>query len=70
VLAGGGITGGQAHGRTSADGNEVVDGKVGVGDVLATLCEALGIASNTMQESNIGRPLPVTEGTPIRDILA
>ncbi len=70
VLGGGGIAGGQAYGKTSEDGNEVVDGKVGVGDVLATLCEALGVESDTMQQSNIGRPLPITEGTPIRDILA
>jgi len=70
VLAGGGIAGGQAYGKTSDDGNEVVDGKVGVGDVLATLCEALGVSSDTMQQSNIGRPLPVTEGTPIHAILS
>jgi hypothetical protein len=70
VLAGGGIAGGQAYGQTSEDGNEVVENKVGVGDVLATLCEALGVPSTTPQQSNIGRPLPITDGTPIRDILA
>ena len=70
VLAGGGIAGGQAYGETSADGNEVVDGKVSVGDVLATLCEALGVSSDTMQQSNIGRPLPITEGFPIRALLS
>jgi uncharacterized protein (DUF1501 family) len=70
VLGGGGIAGGQAYGKTSEDGNEVVDGKVGVGDVLATLCEALGVESDTLQASNIGRPLPITEGTPIRAILS
>ena len=70
VLAGGGIAGGQAYGITSEDGNEVVDGKVAVGDVLATLCEALGVASDTMQQSNIGRPLPIADGTPIRAILS
>ena len=70
MLAGGGIAGGQAYGQTSEDGNEVIAGKVSVGDVLATLCEALGVAPNTMQQSNIGRPLPITEGTPIRAILA
>lgn len=70
VLGGGGIAGGQAYGKTSEDGNEVVDGKVAVGDVLATLCEALGVDSDTMQQSNIGRPLPITEGTPIRAILS
>jgi len=70
VLAGGGIAGGQAFGKTSEDGNEVVDGQVGVGDVLATLCQALGVESDTMQMSNIGRPLPVTDGIPIEAILS
>jgi hypothetical protein len=70
VLAGGGIAGGQAYGKTSKDGNEVVADKVEVGDVLATLCEALGVSSGTMQQSNIGRPLPITEGFPIRAILS
>lgn len=70
VLGGGGIAGGQAYGRTSEDGIEVVDGQVGVGDILATLCEALGVASDTPQQSNIGRPLPITDGTPIRAILS
>jgi len=70
VLGGGGIAGGQSYGKTSEDGNEVVDGKVGVADVLATLCQALGVPPDTMQMSNIGRPLPVAEGTPIKAILS
>ncbi len=70
VLGGGGIAGGQAYGATSPDGNEVVDKKVGVGDVLATLCEALGVPSDTMQQSNIGRPLPIAEGFAIRALLS
>ena len=70
VLGGGGIAGGQAYGKTSEDGGEVVDNQVGVGDVLATLCQALGVESDTMQQSNIGRPLPITEGTPIKAILS
>jgi hypothetical protein len=70
VLAGGGIAGGQAYGRTSANGLEVEDGKIGASDVLATLCEALGVSSATNQMSNVGRPIPITEGTPIRSVLS
>ncbi len=70
VFGGGGITGGQAYGETSEDGMEVVDGKAGVGDVLATLCEALGVDSGTLQQSNVGRPLPITDGTPIKAVLS
>ena len=43
VLAGGGIRGGQAIGRTSADGMTVEDRPVTVPDLLATVCRALGI---------------------------
>jgi hypothetical protein len=70
VLAGGGIAGGQAYGKTSEGGTEVVDGKVGAEDVLATLCEALGVPAGTMQMSDLGRPIPITDGTPIRALLA
>jgi uncharacterized protein (DUF1501 family) len=70
VLAGGGIAGGQAYGKTNDSGMEVVEGKVGAEDVLATLCQALGVPSDSMQMSDLGRPLPITEGTPIRAILS
>ncbi len=70
VLAGGGIAGGQAYGRTSDNGMEVVDGKVGAEDVLATLCEALGVPSDTSQMSNVGRPIRITDGSPIKSILS
>jgi uncharacterized protein (DUF1501 family) len=70
VLAGGGIAGGQAYGKTNASGMEVMEGKLGAEDVLATLCQALGVPADTMQMSDLGRPLPITEGTPIRAILS
>lgn len=69
VLAGGGIRGGQAHGQTSASGEEVVAGKVAVGDILATLAAALGIDPSQQNVSSLGRPLKLAEGTPIQAIL-
>jgi uncharacterized protein (DUF1501 family) len=69
VLAGGGIQGGQAYGRTSADGTRVEEGQVSVGDVWATLCAALGVPPDTQNLSNTGRPVPIVEGTPIRELL-
>jgi hypothetical protein len=65
VFAGGGVKGGQAHGRTSADGMSVEDGKVGVGDVLATACAALGIEPGKTNMSDVGRPIKIADGTPI-----
>jgi hypothetical protein len=70
VLAGGGIKGGQAYGKTSEDGMKVEEGKVDVGDVLATLCEALGVKPDKQNISELGRPIRIAEGTPIKEVLA
>jgi uncharacterized protein DUF1501 len=71
VLGGGGIHGGQALGRTSKDGTKVEDRPVGVPDVLATVCAALGIDHEKQNLSNVGRPIRIVEkGTkPIREVL-
>lgn len=70
VLAGGGIAGGQAYGRTTPDGMNVEEGKVGVEQVLATLCAALGVPPETENIANTGRPLPIVDGSPIGQLLA
>jgi len=70
VLAGGGIRGGQAFGRTSADGMNVEEGKIGVGDVLATLCAAVGVDPAKQNIAEQGRPIRIAEGEAIRDVLA
>ena len=70
VFAGGGIAGGQAYGETTSDGMEVKDKKVEVGDVLATLCQAVGIDPDTENISPLGRPFRIAEGVPIRGILS
>jgi uncharacterized protein (DUF1501 family) len=70
VLAGGGIRGGQAYGRTSADGTRVEENQVGIGDVLATLCSALGVPPETENVTPGDRPIKLAEGTPIEAVLA
>lgn len=70
VFAGGGIHGGQAFGRTSEDGLQVVDGKVNEGDILATLCAALGVDPDSENISEEGRPIRLAEGKPIEAILS
>jgi uncharacterized protein DUF1501 len=76
VLAGGGIAGGQAYGRTSKDGMTIEENPVGVTDVLATLCSALGVPPDTENTSNTGRPIKIIEGEkgrsvdPIKQLLA
>jgi uncharacterized protein (DUF1501 family) len=72
VLAGGGIRGGGAYGKTSDDGSEVVDRKTSTQDFLATLCLALGIDYEKQNMSNVGRPIRIVDkaANPIRDLLA
>jgi hypothetical protein len=70
VLGGGGIAGGQAYGRTSADGMTIEEDPVEVTDVLATICSALGVPSETENTSNTGRPIKIVDGLPIDRLLA
>jgi uncharacterized protein (DUF1501 family) len=70
VLAGGGVKGGQAYGKTSADGSTVEENQVDVPDVLATLCRALGVDPASSNISEMGRPIKIAEGRPIEAVLA
>jgi len=71
VLAGGGIKGGQAYGKTIFDGTKVEGEPSGVPDLLATLCRALGIDHTKTNNSNIGRPIKIVDkGKVIRDVIA
>lgn len=70
VLAGGGIRGGQAYGRTSDDGAEVEEGKTDVGDLLATLCRAVQVDPRKQNVSDVGRPIRIAEGTPVEAVLS
>jgi hypothetical protein len=72
VVCGGGIRGGQAYGATSADGTQVKQPRaVSVADLLATVCQGLGIDPNRQNMSNIGRPIPLVDrgAQAIREIL-
>jgi hypothetical protein len=70
VLGGGGIRGGQVYGRSTPDGMSVADNPVSAAEVLATLCAALGIDPARQNINDLGRPISITEGQPIRDLLA
>jgi uncharacterized protein (DUF1501 family) len=59
VLAGGGIRGGQVIGDTGADGAAVKDRPVTAPELLATVCEALGIDHQKQNISNVGRPIRI-----------
>jgi hypothetical protein len=70
VFAGGGIKGGQAFGKTSADGKEVVENRVEIKNILATLCQAVGVNPALENFASGGRPIKLSEGDPITEILA
>jgi uncharacterized protein (DUF1501 family) len=62
VLGGAGIRGGQVIGETDKDGVEVVDRELGVMDLIATMCKAMGIDLATQYTTPRGRPMKVVEG--------
>jgi hypothetical protein len=72
VLAGGGIKGGQAYGKTSADGTTVEENPVSVPNFIATVCAALGIDPTKQNQSNVGRPIRIADAgaKPIKEVLA
>jgi hypothetical protein len=72
VLAGGGIKGGQAYGKTSADGTTVEENPVPVANFIATVCAALGIDHTKQNQSNVGRPIRIADAgaKPIKEVLA
>jgi uncharacterized protein DUF1501 len=63
ALCGGGIKGGQAVGKTSADGTTVEERPVSVPDFLATVCKALGLDPMKQNQSNVGRPIRLADPT-------
>ncbi len=69
-LTGCGVKGGTVHGKSDADGKAVTDGKVGAGDVTATIFKAVGI--NPKKSYHVGlRPIPLSpeDSAPIRTVL-
>ncbi len=70
-LSGCGIKGGSVYGKTDADGQTVAEGKIGAGQLFATIFKALGIDHE--KEYFIGaRPLPISDfgAKPIDEVLA
>lgn len=70
VLGGAGIQGGAVIGRTTEDGMEVADRPVTAPDLLATICSAVGVDPETENMSEDLRPIKISEGSPIKEMLA
>jgi len=71
TLSGCGIRGGSVYGKTDEDGQTVIEGETGAGDLFATIFAALGI-DHTKEYMLGSRPIPIADfdSFPIREILA
>ena len=70
LMAGAGIQGGRVVGKTSANGQEVVDRAVSVEDLFQTICRAMKIDADKELYTPGGRPLKIVDGgKPISEIL-
>lgn len=69
ALAGGGIRGGVIHGASDAIGAYPQEGKVQPEDLTATIFHCLGLDPATEMNDTFGRPLPISRGEIIREIL-
>ena len=69
ALAGCGVSGGQVIGRTSESGEEILEGKNSVPNLLTTIYDKLGIDAFHENMSSVGRPIRVVEnGALIEDV--
>jgi len=70
ALAGGGLAGGRAVGRTSSTGVETADRPVSVQDLFATLYGQLGVDTSKKYMSQTGRPVKILDGgDPLKELL-
>jgi uncharacterized protein (DUF1501 family) len=71
LLAGGGVRGGRAIGKTSDDGTDVADRPVSVPDLFQTFCRALDLNPATELVTPQGRPVKIVEeGKPVAELFA
>jgi len=69
ALAGGGVRGGQVHGTSDKIGGHPKEGRVLPPDLLATVFHCLGYRPDAEIHDTLGRPLPLSRGQVIRQIL-
>lgn len=62
VLGGGGIAGGKVIGATNEDGTAVTTEPYSSEDLMATVCQAMGISLETVFTASNGRPMKIANG--------
>jgi uncharacterized protein (DUF1501 family) len=69
ALSGGGVRGGVVHGASDRMGAEPLEGRVTAADLTATIFHCLGHAPETEIHDRSNRPLPISRGRVLREIL-
>ena len=69
ALAGGGIRGGHVVGETDPKGGKKVGNPVQVADIHATVLHALGIPFRREIDTPVGRPMKLSSGSKITELL-
>ena len=69
ALAGGGVQGGVVHGESDDRAAYPVSGRVEPRDLMATVFHCLGYSPDTELHDTSGRPLPISRGRVIEQIL-
>jgi hypothetical protein len=69
ALAGGGIRGGIVHGASDRIGAQPRDGRVSPEDLTATIFQCLGHDPDTEIRDSLNRPIPISRGQIVRQIL-
>jgi hypothetical protein len=70
VLGGGALQGGQIFGATSKDGMDVQGSdRASIGDLFATVFKGLGVDPTTKVRDNLGRPLEIANGKPLKGLV-
>lgn len=70
AMAGGGIKGGVIHGSSDAIGAYPASGRVQPQDLTATIFHCLGLDPESEIHDTLGRPIPISRGSVIQQILA
>lgn len=69
LIGGGGVTGGQIVGATNSNGEHPVTRPLAPADIWATVYHQLGIDLATQYKDRAGRPIPITDGAVIRELV-
>jgi uncharacterized protein (DUF1501 family) len=71
VMFGGGVKGGYTYGKTDKEGREVVENKVKIPDLNASIAYALGLPLDQVIYSPSKRPFTIADkGQPVLDLFA